>query len=174
MRLPILYTISIHLNGRTKQAHNQVKTGYHGLFLICLNLEQKLLAISLLAVAIEHTYQNHVEPRLRKRYNNLKRVSILALKTTEEYSTYRGVHSDASEIENQTRYILAIRNKWFELRKDMITKHGMAGMELDSMQGFVTFKKGSDDEKIDRMYQHWGFIKVCIDAVLGGLSQNHL
>ena len=110
----------------------------------------------------------------RIRYNNLKRVSISALKTTENLRQFRGVHSDQSDIENQTRYILAIRNKWVELRKDMITKFGMEGLEVESMAGFVTFKQGADDPKIDNMYQHWGFIKTFIDAVKGGLKQNKL
>ena len=106
----------------------------------------------------------------RERYDKLKFVSTFALKTSEQYTHYRGVHGDTYDVELHTRFVIAIRNKWFELRKDMISKHGTQSLEITP----VSEPEVPNDEVIDVMWQHWRITKSCIEAVKSGLRKHKL
>ena len=106
----------------------------------------------------------------RTRYNNLKRISTIALKTCDEFTKFRGVHRDTKDIENHTRYSKAIMNKWYELRRDMIRALGTYGLEIESLKE----PEIVNTDPIDMMWHPWRLSKECIKAVKEGLRVNKL
>ena len=106
----------------------------------------------------------------RKRYNDLKGVSQFALKTTERYTKFRGVHNDKENVEMHTRFVIAIRNKWFLLRSDMIAALGMNQLEISPTVDPCI----RNEDIIDVLWQHWRMSKNCIEAIKSGLKANNL
>ena len=106
----------------------------------------------------------------RTKYDNLKSVSNFALKTSHDHTHYRCIHDDETSIRMHIDFVIAIRNRWFDLRREMISKYGIEGLELTS----VTEGNSPNTDLVDIMWQHWRVTKNCIEAVKGGLSENKL
>ena len=103
-------------------------------------------------------------------YNNLRRISAIALHTCDEYTKFRGVHGDTRDIENHTRYGIAIMNKWYQLRRDMIMTLGTKGLAIEP----VPEPEHVNTDIIEPMWRPWRHSKECIKAVKEGLRVNNL
>ena len=109
-------------------------------------------------------------PDFRLSYNKLRKISDLALNKTDVLTKYRGVHRDTEDISMHTRYVIAIRDKWFTLRREMIERYGAVGLE---MEPYID-TDSPDNNIIENMWQHWRITKPCIAAVKHGLKKYKL
>ena len=86
------------------------------------------------------------------------------------YTKFRGVHRDKEEIEHHIRFVIAIRDKWYQLRRDMISTLGTEGLEIIP----VTTPETPNTDIIDIIYQHWAMVKPCIVSIKSGLTRNRI
>ena len=103
----------------------------------------------------------------RVRYNNLKRLSANVLKTTDEYSKPNASQQQLRNIENLTTQVVEIRNKWINLRSDMIRKYGLQNFILTP----APVPRYHQNVSINTLWQHWHISKQCIESIKLGLTK---
>ena len=106
----------------------------------------------------------------KSRYTLLRKLTDNALDKTQEYTKYRGVHNEDDDIAGHTRYIISIRNAWYDLRRKLIDEYGPDDFAIESVQDPCC----TNPDTVDIMWQHWRVTKPCIAVVIIGLKKNNL